>query len=94
MRASSKKNKDSFFYAQYQRLVVRRGKNRATLAVAHSLLIAIYHVLSGKVFCDLGADYYNRFNKEKKINSYVKQLSKLGVSVSDDAIRVALEQTA
>jgi transposase len=91
---AAKKNKDSFFYAQYQRLVVRRGKNRATLAVAHSLLIAIYHVLSGKVYCDLGADYYNRFNKEKKINSYVKQLSKLGVSVPDDVIRVALEQIA
>jgi transposase len=90
----AKKNKDSFFYAQYQRLVVRRGKNRATLAVAHSLLIAIYHVLSGKLFCDLGADYYNRFNKEKKINSYVKQLSKLGVNVPDDVIRVALEQIA
>lgn len=91
---AAKKNKDSFFYAQYQRLVVRRGKNRATLAVAHSLLIAIYHVLSGKPFCDLGADYYNRFNKEKKINSYVKQLSKLGVSVPDDVIRVALGQIA
>jgi transposase len=89
-----KKNKDSFFCAQYQRLVVRRGKNRATLAVAHSLLIAIYHVLSGKPFCDLGADYYNRFNKEKKINSYVRQLSKLGVSVPDDVIRMALEQIA
>jgi len=89
-----KKNKNSFFYAQYQRLVVSRGKNRATIAVAHSLLIAIYHVLSGKAFCDLGADYYNRFNKEKKINSYVKQLSKLGVSVPDDVIRIALEQTA
>jgi transposase len=91
---AAKKNKDSFFYAQYQRLVVRRGKNRATLAVAHSLLIGIYHVLSGKAFCDLGADYYNRFNKEKKINSYVKQLSKLGVNVPDDVIRAALEQTA
>jgi len=89
-----KKNKNSFFYAQYQRLVVRRGKNRATMAVAHSLLIAIYHVLSGKSFCDLGADHYNRFNKEKKINSYVKQLSKLGVSVPDDAVRVALVKTA
>jgi transposase len=91
---AAKKNKDSFFYAQYQRLIVRRGKNRATLAVAHSLLIAIYHVLSGKAFCDLGADYYNRFNKEKKINSYIKQLSKLGVNVPDDVIRVALEQIA
>jgi len=75
-------------------LVVRRGKNRATLAVAHSLLISIYHVLSGKPFCDLGADYYNQFNREKKISSHLKHLSKLGVSVPDDAIRVALEQIA
>ena len=93
MRAIGKKKRDSFFNAQYQRLVVRRGKNKATLAVAHSLLIAIYYVLSGNEFCDLGVDYYNRFNKEKKINSYVKQLSKLGVSVPDDAIRIALEET-
>ena len=92
MCASGKKNKNSFFHAQYQRLVVRRGKNRATLAVAHSLLIAIYYVLSGNAFFDLGADYYNRFNKEKKINSYVKQLSKLGVNVPDDVIRMALEE--
>jgi transposase len=91
---AAKKNKDSFFYAQYHRLVVSRGKNRATLAVAHSLLIAIYHVLSGKLFCDLGSYYYNRFNKEKKINSCVKQLSKLGVNVPSEAIRVALVKTA
>jgi len=89
-----KKNKKSFFHAQYHRLVVRLGKNRATVAVAHSLLIAIYHVLSGKSFCDLGADYYNRFNQEKKIYSYVKQLSKLGVNVPDDVIRSALKKVA
>jgi transposase len=69
---------DSFFYAQYQRLVVRRGKKKAIIAVAHSLLIAIYHVLSGKSFQDLGADYYTQFNREKKVNSYLRQLKKLG----------------
>ena len=69
MCSSSKKKKNSFFSAQFQRLVVRRGSNRATLAVAHSLLIAIYHVLRGKEFRDLGEDYYTRFNKEKKIYS-------------------------
>jgi hypothetical protein len=40
--------------------------------------IAIYHVLSGDEFNDLGADYYNQFNKEKKIQSHLKQLKKLG----------------
>ena len=57
------------------------------MAVAHSLLIAIFFVLSGKQFVDLGADYYTTFNREKKINSHVKQLSKLGVNIPEDVLR-------
>ena len=57
------------------------------MAVAHSILIAIYFVLSGYEFNDLGADYYHQFNREKKINSHVKQLSKLGVTVPDQVLR-------
>jgi transposase len=91
---SGRKNKNSFFNAQYQRLVVRRGKGRANLAVAHSMLIAIYHVLQGAAFRDLGVDYYTQFNREKKINSYVKQLEKLGVSIPDDVLRTAIKQGA
>jgi hypothetical protein len=72
------KNKNSFFHAQYQRPVVRKGSNKSTIAVAHSMLIAIYHVLSGAEFNDLGADYYTQFNKDKKIKSHLKQLKKLG----------------
>ena len=75
---SAVKNKNSFFHAQYQRLVVRKGSNKATIAVAHTMLIAIYHVLSGAEFKDLGADYYTQFNKDKKIQSHLKQLKKLG----------------
>jgi transposase len=50
---SARKKKDSFFFAQYGRLVTHRGKNRATMAVAHSMLIAIYFVLCGNEFKDL-----------------------------------------
>ena len=83
---ATKNNKTSFFSAQYSRLVSHRGKNRATMAVAHSILIAVYFVLCGYDFKDLGADYYTQFNKEKKINSHIKQLSKLGVTLPDDVI--------
>ena len=73
------KNKNSYFYAQFQRISSHRGKKRAYVAVAHSMLIAIYHMLNeGVVFKDLGADYYNQFNKERKIRSYLKKLQKLG----------------
>ena len=91
---AAKKNKKSFFNAQFQRLVVRRGKNRATVAVAHSVLIAIYHVLNGAEYFDLGADYYTRFNREKKINSHIKQLSKLGVDIPDNVLRSIIDKGA
>ena len=84
------RNTKSYFYAQYQRLVVRRGRNRATVAVAHSMLIAIYHMLKDHVpFHDLGAEYYNQFNREQKIKSYVKKLEKLGVNVGQAAWPIA-----
>jgi hypothetical protein len=76
---SAVKNKSSFFYAQFQRISARRGSKRAYVAVAHSMLVAIYHVLKdGVVFKDLGAGYYNQFNRERKINTYLKKLKALG----------------
>ena len=90
---AAKKNKNSYFSAQYNRLVPHLGKNKATMAVAHSLMIAVYFVLRGEEFKDLGADYYTQFNREKKIQSQLKQLSKLvGVNIPPDFLAEALSQ--
>ncbi len=71
--------KDTFFRAQYERLTVRRGANRAVVAVAHSMLIAIYHILKdGVPYKDLGADYYHQFNKDQKIQACLNKLNALG----------------
>ena len=79
---SAVRRKDTFFYAQYQRIAMRRGKKRAILAVAHSILIAIYYMIKeDKEYQDLGADFYNKFNKEKKANAYMKKLKELGYDV-------------
>ena len=76
---SAVKNKQSYFHAQFARISAHRGKKRAYVAVAHSMLVAIYHILKdGVVFKDLGADYYNQFNKERKINAYLKKIKMLG----------------
>jgi transposase len=76
---SAIRKKGSFMRAQYERLVVRRGANRAKVAVAHSMIIAIWHMLKeGAEYVDLGSDYYNRFNTEKKIAMYLKKLEELG----------------
>lgn len=79
---SAVQRKNTFFYAQYQRIAMRRGKKRAILAVAHSILIAIYYMIKeDKEYEDLGADFYNKFNKEKKANAYMKKLKELGYNV-------------
>ena len=61
------------------RISAHRGKKRAYVAFAHSMFVAIYHILkNGVVFKDLGADYYSQFNRERKINAYLKKLKALG----------------
>ena len=88
---SAVKVKDSYFHVQFQRISVHRGKKRAYVAVAHSLLIAIYHVLKdGVEFKDLGVEYYNQFNKERKIKAYLKKLKALGW----EDLRAMIEQPA
>jgi transposase len=73
--------KNTFLRAQYDRLVVRKGKNKAKVAVAHSMIVAIWNMLkNGTDYIDLGGDYYNRFNPEKKIARHLKQLAALGWS--------------
>ncbi|MGL5514620.1 MAG: IS110 family transposase [Sporomusa sp.] len=83
---AAQKVKGSFFSAQYQRIAARRGRSRAAVAVAHSILIAIYHILKTDVsYRELGSEYYNRFNREKKIQSYLKKLAALGLELPTTA---------
>jgi len=72
------RTKGSFFKARYHRLAARRGKKRAIMAIAHSMLKAIWHILStGEVYHDLGADYYNQRNRDAKVAYHTRQLEKL-----------------
>ena len=80
---SAVRRKDSYFAAQFKRISAHRGKKRAYVAVAHSMLVAIYHVLAERVaFKDLGADYYSKFNRERKARSYIKKLCSLGYRIT------------
>jgi transposase len=87
--AASRK-KDSYLRAHYRRLAGRRGRKRAALAVAHTLLVIIYHVLKrGTTYHDLGPDYLERLEPERLTRSLVKRLERLGHKVTlqpkDDA---------
>ena len=79
--ASNKK--DSYFAAQFRRLAPRRGKKRAIVAVSHSLLIAVYHVLHDRVpYHDLGATHFDRLAPDRLTRSLVKRLERLGHNVT------------
>lgn len=77
------RTKNSYFKALYHRLVGRRGKKRAIVAVAHALLVTIYHVLKDQVpYQDLGSDYFDKINAKHLVRHHLKRLEKLGFEVN------------
>jgi transposase len=75
--------KKSYLKAQFRRLAARRGKKRALVAVGHSLLIIIYHVLKNNVeYRDLGPDYFDKLEPERLRRYLVKRLQSLGYDVT------------
>jgi transposase len=74
--------KKSYLAAQYRRLAGKRGRKRALVAVAHSLLVIIYHVLKNNVeYRDLGPDYFDRLEPERLRRYLVRRLQSLGYDV-------------
>ena len=83
------RSKNSYAHALFRRVAVRRGGKRAQAAVAHSLLIATWHILNGHTrYQNLGGDYFlNRDNPDHRRRRALSQLERLGY-------RVTLEPTA
>ncbi len=74
--------KDSYLSAQYQRLVVRRGGKKATIAVGHTLLVVIYHILSeDEDYKELGGNYFDEWDRQAVQKRLVRRLEKLGYEV-------------
>ncbi len=79
---SAVKTKGSYYSAKFGRLAKRRGYKRAIVAVAHSMLIAIYHIVrDGCPYRELTADSFNQRSAESRTKSLVKQIERLGFSV-------------
>jgi transposase len=77
------KEKDNFLRAQYYRLAARRGKKRAIIAVAHSILVIVYHILKrGEGYRELGGDYYDQRDREALKKRLVQRLERLGMKVT------------
>lgn len=72
----------TYLHAQYHRLSARRGKKRATIAVAHSILTIAYHLLTRKTsYQDLGANYFDERKEHTVVLRLQRRLEKLGYQV-------------
>ena len=76
---------DTFLGHRYRRLVARRGKLKALVAVARSILTIVWHLLANPTsrYHDLGGDYHTRrIDTERRTRSHIRQLEALGYTVT------------
>jgi transposase len=75
---SAVRTKNTFLKARYHRLAARRGKKRAMVAIAHSMLVSAWHILTYRQpYKELGGDYFDQRKKETKVNYLIRRLEKL-----------------
>lgn len=85
--------KNTYLAAQYRRLAARRGKKRAILAVAHSILVMAYHMIrNNEPYREAGADYFDHLRPTDTANRLKKRLEALGyqVTLEKQAIAIAV----
>jgi transposase len=85
-------SKNTYLSAQFRRLAARKGKKRALVAVGHTILVIVFHMLKNhQPYRDLGADYFDRRNGEQIKRSLIRRLERLGlqVTVQDPTIEPA-----
>ncbi|MCZ8515491.1 IS110 family transposase [Paenibacillus filicis] len=81
-RAVARK-KNSYLSAQYHRIAARRGKNRAAIAVGHTILTIVHILLTRRQeYLELGFDYFDQRKKEILIKHSIKRLESLGLQVN------------
>jgi transposase len=75
--------RDTYLQSQYHRLAGRRGKKKAIVAVAHSIIVIIYHVLNRlEPYKDLGANYFDERDQQAVQRRLVRRLERLGYQVT------------
>jgi transposase len=76
------RSKSTYLAALFHRLVGRKGKQRALLAVAHSILISAYHMLQKQEpYHELGGDYFDRIQPDQLLSKLVSRINRMGFGV-------------
>lgn len=76
------RTRGSYYRDKFYRLKSRRGYKRAILAIAHKILVTVYHLLStGNDYRELGETYLDRLDQRRAANNLVRRLQRLGYEV-------------
>ena len=82
--------KDTYLAALYHRLAARRGKKRAIMAVAHSIVVSAFYMLSrNESYHELGANYFDEHRREHVVDRLTRRLQHLGYRVSLEPVPAA-----
>jgi transposase len=85
--AASRTRDTTYLGARYHRLAPRPGKKKALVAVEHSILTAVWHMLTDDVdYHDLGGDYFARLDPERAMRRIIRRANALGFTVRFDTI--------
>ena len=77
------RSKGTYLGEQYRRLARRRGKKRAAVAVAHSILVIMYHMIQdGTEYMERGSTYFDNLHPQRTQKWLVKRLEQLGYQVN------------
>jgi transposase len=83
---AASRTKNTYLSAQYHRIAARRGKKRAALAVAHTLLVITYYLIrDNTVYQDLGPNHYDQRSQKATINRAIRRIEQLGYRVTVEA---------
>jgi len=83
MAQAASHQRGTYLHALYSRIAARRGKKRAIVAVAHSLLVSFYHMLkNGIAYQELGAEHFDKLNQTRTIDRLTARIASLGYKVS------------
>jgi transposase len=87
---SASRSKNTYLAAKYRRTAARRGPMKAIVAIAHSILNAVWHLLAdGECYADPGADHFTRLDPIKAKNNAIKKLNSLGFEVTITPVTAA-----
>jgi hypothetical protein len=85
------RSKDTYLQARYKHLASRRGPLKALVAVEHSIITAVWHMLTDNVaYHELGGDYFTRRDPERATRQAINRLNQLGYRVTLNPIDIAV----